>query len=165
MLRFLVAAFLSTLLAIAPASADERGFFEGIKGKWAGSGEIVAGKFKGTRFTCFFNGDLPQAVMGMSIDGNCRVGVFNQKMKADVAKRGGRYKGAFLDGAKGEGLDITGGRYLANKRAFVMDLKRKQLRGVMRAQLRGEDNMNISISVRVNDDYVPVIGLNLKRRG
>ena len=102
--------------------------------------------------------------MGMSIDGNCRVGVFNQKMNAAVSKRGGRYRGEFLDGAKGEGLDITGGRYLASIRAFVMDLKRKQLRGVMRAQLRGADKMNISISVLVNKDYVPVIGLNLKRR-
>ncbi|MEO0498618.1 MAG: hypothetical protein AAF141_14855 [Pseudomonadota bacterium] len=165
MLRFLSAFIVSLLLVMAPAHADERGFFQGIKGKWAGSGEIVAGKFKGTRFTCSFDGDLPQAVMGMSIDGNCRVGVFNQKMNADVSKRGGRYRGEFLDGAKGEGLDITGGRYLASKRAFVMDLKRKQLRGVLRAQLRGADRMNISISVLVNKDYVPVIGLNLKRRG
>ncbi|MEN0087343.1 MAG: hypothetical protein AAF737_02795 [Pseudomonadota bacterium] len=164
MLRFFVAAFISILMVLAPAQADERGFFNDIKGKWAGSGEIVAGKFKGTRFTCSFDGDLPDAVMGMSIDGNCRVGVFNQKMSADVRKRSGRYRGAFLDGAKGEGLDITGGRYLASKRAFVMDLKRKQLRGVMRAQLRGADKMNISISVLVNKDYVPVIGLNLKRR-
>ncbi|MEM1365543.1 MAG: hypothetical protein AAGH82_07300 [Pseudomonadota bacterium] len=164
MLRFLVAVSISLFLTVLPAQADERRFFQDIKGKWAGSGEIVAGKFKDTRFTCFFDGDLPQAVMGMSIDGNCRVGVFTQKMKADVSKSGGRYRGAFLDGAKGEGLDIVGGRYLASKRAFVMDLKRKQLRGVMRAQLRGEDKMNISISVRVNNDYVPVIGLNLKRR-
>ena len=165
MFRFTLAFLASLLLVTAPVAADEQTFFNDIKGKWAGSGEIVAGKFKGTRFTCYFDGDLPGAIMGMNIDGNCRVGVFNQKMNASVSKSGGKYRGSFLDGAKGEGLDIVSGRYLNGKQAFVMDLKRKQLRGAMRAQLRGQNRMNISISVLVNKEYIPVIGLDLKRRG
>jgi hypothetical protein len=148
-----------------PAQADEQTFFNDIRGKWTGSGEIVAGKYKGTRFTCVFDGDLPGAIMGMNIDGNCRVGVFNQPMKANVAKKGGKYRGAFLDGAAGKGLDITSGRFLKGKRAFVMGLKRKQLTGAMRAQMSGKNKMNISISVLVNEKYIPVIGLDLKRRG
>ena len=161
LLTFIFAAFVLT----AYAQADEKTFFNGIKGKWAGSGQIVAGKYKGTHFTCFFDGDLPESIMGMSIDGNCRVGVFNQKMNAKVSKRGSKYKGSFLDGAKGKGLDIVSGRFLKGKKAFVMDLRRKKLVGAMRAQLISQDKMNISISVLVNKKYIPVIGLDLKRRG
>ena len=152
------------LLLASPSFAGERNFFGNIKGKWQGAGEIVAGKYKGTRFTCVFDGNLPQSLLGMTIDGNCRVGVFNQKMNANVAKRGGRYKGMFLDGAKGKGLDIVSARFLKGYKGFVMDIRRKQLVGAMRAQMMSNDKMNISISVLVNKKYIPVIGLNLNRK-
>ena len=43
----------------------------------------------------------------MSLDGGCRVGLFTQNMSASVEKVKGRYKGLFMDGAAGNGLDIT----------------------------------------------------------
>ena len=30
-------------------------FFQSVEGKWVGPGEIVAGKYKGTKFTCSFD--------------------------------------------------------------------------------------------------------------
>ena len=70
----------------APVSASERdrAFFQSIEGSWAGAGEIVAGKYKGTKFNCTFAGTTPAKKLGMALDGGCRVGVFMQKMSASV---------------------------------------------------------------------------------
>src|SRR5690349_8113640 len=59
-----------------PAAAGERDrqFFRSIEGSWAGAGEIVAGKYKGTKFNCTFAGSTPAKKLGMSLDGGCRVG-------------------------------------------------------------------------------------------
>jgi len=165
MKRLLISILAISALGTAPAAANsEAKFFKKIEGKWQGNGEIVAGKYEDTRFSCSFDGDLPEKLLGMSIDGNCRVGIFSQPMNASVQKKGGRYKGLFLDGAKGKGLDITSGRLLRGKDAFVMNIKRKNLIGAMRAQMFGNDKMNISISVKVDGKYIPVIGLDLKRK-
>ena len=86
--------FLFTLLAClfysSLASASDRIFFNGIQGKWSGPGEIVAGKFKGTKFVCTFGGTNPNAKTGMDVDGSCRVGVFSQPMNAKILKTAGR---------------------------------------------------------------------------
>ena len=106
-------AILSTILSLAasvavaagaaqPAAAGERDrtFFQSVEGSWAGAGEIVAGKYKGTKFTCTFAGTTPAKKLGMALDGGCRVGVFMQKMSASVIQSGkAGYEGRFMDGA------------------------------------------------------------------
>jgi len=166
MLRFAVS--LSILAAIAAPTGVQAGtadrdaaLFSSIEGTWAGPGEIVAGKYKGTKFTCNLTGETPNGKVGMSLDGSCRVGVFTQPMSAKVERRGGGYRGSFLDGAGGNGLDIIGGSVTGQKAVFTIN--RKELKGAMLAKLTGEDAMNVTISVRVNNDLVPVIGMNLKR--
>ncbi len=52
-----------------------------------GPGEIVAGKYKGTKFTCTLDGTTPAEKAGMTLDGSCRVGIFNQPMKATSRPR------------------------------------------------------------------------------
>jgi hypothetical protein len=158
----------ATILAISalcssPALADnsDSAFFKKVTGKWAGPGEIVAGKYKGTKFTCNFDGSTATASNGMTMDGTCRVGVFTQAMKATVAMSGGSYKGSFLDGSSGKGLDITAGNVAGNRATF--SLNRKQLNGAMLARLTSGSDMNVTISVRVNKEMVPVIGMSLKR--
>ena len=153
--------FLTTLILGSAALASDKVFFEGVQGKWSGPGEIVAGKFKGTKFVCTFDGSNPAGKVGMNIEGSCRVGVFNQKMSAHVVKSGSKYKGAFLDGAKGEGMDVLGGRY--TKGRIVVDIKRNELNGIMVVNLSDPDQMKATISVRHNKTLVPVIGMNLKR--
>ncbi|MFZ1814134.1 MAG: hypothetical protein WBO55_02210 [Rhizobiaceae bacterium] len=161
--RFLsmVAAVLSFVFAANLAQAGEVQFYRSIAGKWTGPGEIVAGKYKGTKFTCNFNGITPNSRTGMSIDGYCRVGVFNQPMKASFERRGNGYSGQFLDGEAGEGMDVVGGRFLGSK--VVVDIKRKDLRGVMVTRLTSDDKLNITISVRVDKRLIPVIGMTLDR--
>lgn len=147
----------------AHATTSEAAFFRSIEGKWSGPGEIVAGKYKGTKFTCVFDGLKQEQKTGMNIDGYCRVGMFSQPMNAIVERAARGYSGTFLDGEKGEGMDITGGRYSSNR--LVVDIKRKDLRGVMVARRTGADSMQFTISVRVDGSLVPVIGFSLERTG
>lgn len=147
--------------ASAGASTKDAQFFTKLIGKWKGPGEIVAGKYKGTKFVCDFDGSTPQDKMGMTMDGSCRVGVFSQKMSAVINRAGKVYKGRFLDGAAGEGLDVVGGSVSPDR--VVLTLKRKQLNGAMLARMPNNNQMNVTISVHVNDELVPVIGMKLSR--
>lgn len=148
-----------------PAAAKDRDavFFQKVEGQWNGPGEIVAGKYKGTKFNCTFTGSTPSGQVGMSLDGSCRVGVFAQKMSASVKRRGRGYRGTFLDGATGKGLDITSGNIQGSR--VVFSLNRKKLKGAMLARLPNDNTMNVTVSVRVNKKLVPVVGMKLRRQG
>lgn len=145
----------------AQASEKDKSFFRTVEGQWSGPGEIVAGKYKGTKFTCNFTGATPDGKVGMSLDGACRVGVFTQKMSATVQRSGRGYEGTFMDGAAGKGLDVVGGRVEGKK--VTLALVRNQLKGAMLAKLPDKNTMNVTVSVRVDDELVPVIGMSLKR--
>jgi hypothetical protein len=145
----------------AAASDRDRQFFERIEGAWSGPGEIVAGKYKGTKFVCNFAGSTPEDKIGMALDGGCRVGVFNQEMSAKVERDRTGFRGTFLDGAAGKGLDVVGGTVKGEHAVFA--IHRNALTGAMRAHLSGKDTMNVTISVHVNEELVPVIGMTLKR--
>lgn len=154
---------LAAMLCAQPAVAADRDetFFRSVRGEWVGPGEIVAGKYKGTKFTCTLTGVTPNGKVGMTLDGSCRVGVFTQRMSASIERRGRGYRGTFLDGAAGQGLDIVGGSVTGSR--VVMSLNRNELKGAMLANLKGRDAMNVTVSVRVDKQLVPVIGMNLKR--
>ena len=159
----IITAIALALAAAFPAAASDRDarFFSKIEGKWRGPGEIVNGKYKGTKFTCVFDGLTPNNELGMTLDGGCRVGLFSQKMKAEVVRSGRSYTGTFMDGALGDGLDVIAGNVSRN--GVVLTLQRNQLRGAMLARLASEDQLNITVSVNVGDQLVPVIGMKLDR--
>ena len=146
----------------ASAAEPDKQFFRTVEGKWVGPGEIVAGKYKGTKFTCSFDGSTPDNKTGMTLDGDCRVGVFTQKMSATVERKGRDYKGNFMGGAAGSGLDIIGGN-VVDARKVVFTINRNQLRGVMQARIPDDNSMTVTIAVRVDQQLVPVIGMSLKR--
>lgn len=154
------------LVAAAPAAASERDmrFFRNVEGVWSGPGEIVAGKYKGTKFTCRLNGTTPAGKAGMTLDGSCRVGVFSQRISATVEKsaRGG-YRGKFLDGAAGEGLDILSGN--VNGKGVTFSISRNQLQGALSARVPDPKSMTVSVSVKVDRQMVRVIAMNLTRVG
>ena len=152
------------LLLASPALARDKDiiFFESVAGSWKGPGEIVAGKYKGTKFVCNLSGDAVEGnAAGISLDGHCRVGVFNQKMSALITRKGATYTGQFLDGSAGDGLDIVSGKITGDR--AVMGINRKTLNGAMIARLHDEETMNVTISVKVGREMVPVIGMTLKR--
>lgn len=159
------AAVLPVLAApVAAFSADgDEQFFRSVQGVWTGPGEIVAGKYKGTKFTCRLNGSTPDGKVGMKLDGSCRVGVFSQRMSATVERKGRGYRGIFLDGAAGEGLDIVSGSVDGKKVTF--SISRNQLNGSMSARLPNKDSMNVSVSVKVDRQMIRVIAMDLKRTG
>jgi uncharacterized protein (DUF2147 family) len=146
----------------ADAASRDKAFFQSIAGTWRGPGEIVAGKYKGTKFTCNLTGNaLPGDTTGVKLDGTCRVGVFQQPMTAEIVQKGNSYSGKFLDGAAGKGLDVTSGT--VNDGNVVLGLNRQKLNGAMIARIENDKTMNVTISVKVNDQMVPVIGVSLKR--
>ncbi|MCM2292803.1 hypothetical protein NAC44_10755 [Allorhizobium sp. BGMRC 0089] len=153
------------LVSAQPALAAQKDkiFFHSVAGLWSGPGEIVAGKYKGTKFNCNLTGEpVEGSDPGIKLGGTCRVGVFSQPMNAVIALKSGTYKGQFLDGAQGKGLDIISGQ--VNDGRAVMAINRSKLNGAMVASLEGEKAMNITISVKVDDQMVPVIGLHLDRQ-
>jgi hypothetical protein len=156
---FAAATFATTM----PADAGNRdkGFFQGVAGEWSGPGEIVAGKYKGTKFNCSLSGTTEGNAVGITLDGYCRVGVFKQPMKAVIHAAGRTYKGQFLDGAAGKGLDIVSGNVTGQK--MVVGLSRAKLNGAMIARLQGNNTMTVTISVKVEDQMIPVIGMSLNR--
>ncbi|MET3790198.1 hypothetical protein [Aquamicrobium terrae] len=161
----LALAMSATAMLPATASAGERDkqFFQSVEGKWVGPGEIVAGKYKGTKFTCTFTGSTPELKVGMTLDGSCRVGVFTQQMTATVEHKGrGGYKGSFMGGSSGNGLDIVAGN-VVDTRKVVFAINRNQLNGVMQARIPDDQSMVVTVSVKVDKQVVPVIGMNLKR--
>ncbi|HEV7437806.1 hypothetical protein [Rhizobium halophilum] len=146
----------------ASAASTDKAFFRNAAGTWKGPGEIVAGKYKGTKFNCQLTGEpAPDGETGIKLDGTCRVGVFKQPMSAVITESGKGYTGKFLDGAQGKGLDIVSGAVKGDK--VVVGINRAQLNGAMVASLRGNNVMNITISVKVEEQMVPVIGLTLDR--
>ncbi len=147
---------------VVPAKADsDEVFFQRVSGQWSGPGEIVAGKFAGTKFVCNFAGAQHAKKVGVELEGSCRVGLFSQPMRAEVVRSGRSYRGAFQDGAAGKGLDIVSGEVAGDR--MVVGLDRKQLKGAMIARLADDDSLAITVSVRVSSQLVPVIGMNLKR--
>lgn len=137
-------------------------FFNTVAGNWSGPGEIIAGKYKGTKFVCTFTGESKSGTTGMSLDGNCRVGVFTQRMSASFQHNGRDYRGKFMDGAAGKGLDIISGNVVDGEKV-ILAVNRAQLDGVMQARLPDENSMKVTVSVKVENKLVPVIGVNLKR--
>jgi hypothetical protein len=152
------------LAGSAQGAERDRKFFQSVEGDWSGPGEIVAGKYKGTKFNCTFNGSTPATKLGMTLDGSCRVGVFTQKMSATIEHKGAKkgYKGTFMDGAQGKGLDIVSGNVVDGGKV-VLAINRNQLKGVMQARVSNNNTMNVTVSVRVEKELVPVIGMSLKR--
>ena len=138
-----ISLFACALFAFSAQAKDkdkDAEFFQTVEGQWVGPGEIVAGKYKGTKFTCTLDGSTPDETAGMTLDGNCRVGIFNQPMKATIARSGG----------------IAGDR-------VVLNITRKQLTGAMLAKFTGDNTLNVTISVRLEDTLIPVVGMTLKR--
>ncbi len=160
--KFIAAFAVAAFTSMSAAHAGDQAFFAKAGGTWKGPGEIVAGKYKGTKFNCDLMGDPnPSGKTGLTLDGKCRVGIFSQPMKAIIARAGNSYKGTFLDGADGKGLDIISGNVTGNK--VVVGLNRKDLDGAMIAHMKGADVLNVTIAIKVREKYVPVIGMTLSR--
>ena len=97
----------------------------------------------------------------MALDGTCRVGLFTQAMNADRARKRAATTASFLDGAKGKGIDIVSGNVQGKPRGARPH--GTSCNGAMLARLADADTMNVTISVKVEASWFPVIGMSLKR--
>ncbi|TPW29774.1 hypothetical protein FJU08_13300 [Martelella alba] len=157
-------AAIALLMSGLPAAAepDDSPFFTAIAGAWSGKGEIIGGTMKGKRFSCSLDGKpLTSQKTGFTLQGSCRSGLFSKHVEA-VFERGDQgFTGRFLDGAAGEGLDVTGGS--VTPRQAVLDISREDIDGALITTLNGDDTLNITISLYGTSRLVPVIELSLER--
>lgn len=159
----LIASTLIGLPVTAAAESEDSLFFRDVTGTWQGPGKIVEGKMKGTSFKCTLDGlpmDAPAS--GFRLDGTCRSGLLSQRVTAEFIQDGDGYRGQFLDGADGDGLDVTGGNI--NGRVAVLDVQRDDVKGAVVTNLMSDDDLNITIMIRGATQFIPVIGLSLKRQ-
>lgn len=157
----LMTVIMTMICHTAIASESDEAFFHSVEGSWSGSGNVVAGKYKGTKFSCKLIGSTPGFVSGMKLNGSCNVGMFSQSVNASIVAVGETYQGEFNNGSHGEGLDIISGEVINN--TVVLNLNRKQLDGVMTASVDERSNMSVMISVKVAEELIPVIEMNLKQ--
>ena len=82
-------------------------------------------------------------------------------MRQRLQELGADHLGGPFDGAAGEGLDIVSGK-VSGKRV-TMNINRSKLSGAMTARIPNANAMNVAVSVRVDDQMIRVIGMDLKR--
>ena len=99
----------------------------------------------------------------MSLEADYRVGVFSQKMSTTIEqKERSGYRDKFLDSSEGKGLNIVSCSVI-DGRKVVLSINRKQLNGVLQARILDKNSMHITVSVRAEKHFVPVIGMRLSR--
>lgn len=161
----LIASFLIIIAACtanaAGAASQDKQFLQSIAGQWNGSGEVVAGKYKGAKFNCAFSSISEIAGTGMTLDGNCRLGMFSQPIKARFIRNATGYHGTFNNGSRAQGLDIVSGKI--KKNYMIFELNREQFNGSMQARLADSNSMNIILAIKAEEIIIPVIGLKLVR--
>ena len=67
-----------------------------------------------------------------------------------------------MDGAAGRASTSSPATSSTAARSCLA-INRNQLQGVMQARLPDDNTMKVTVSVRVDETMVPVIGMNLKR--
>jgi len=145
----------------AMAATNSGAFLQSVRGAWSGKGQVVAGRYKGIKFSCNFTAPDAADPDNVQFNGSCRTGIFSQPIKASISRRGGTYQGQFNKGAQADGMDITAGQI--NDRSMVLQLNRDKLKGSMTAQLSGENQLRVTLAVQIDDESIPVIGMDLTR--
>lgn len=156
--------FLALSLVSASANSSETDFLAKLQGSWAGSGRVLAGPDRGTNFKCNLAGKPSRTGIKISMNGKCSVGRLSARMGASIkySEGVGKYVGRFLNGARGNGLDIYGDR-AGNQ--LKLRLTRGRTQGNMDLLLQRKDLMRVIISVYdpKNRRSIPVIAMDLKK--
>ncbi|KAA6405949.1 hypothetical protein [Candidatus Tokpelaia sp.] len=155
--------FLSVFMNLPAAQAvDYRAaFLQSVRGQWSGKGEVVAGRYKGIKFSCKLSTPTAENEMEMNLDGTCRTGIFSQPVKARISRRGSTFHGSFNEGAQANGLDIIAGAI--HKNHMTLELNRDKLNGNIIARLEGDNLLHITLAVKIDEEIIPVIGMDLNR--
>lgn len=151
-------------VASGHAADSETDFLAQFKGKWSGTGRVLAGPDKGTDFKCALNGKPSRTGVKISMDGKCSIGRLSARMGASIKYSAGvqKYIGRFMGGAKGNGMDIYGDR---RGNALKLRLSRGTTQGSMDLLLQKKDLMRVIISVTDSERgrTIPVIAMDLNK--
>lgn len=158
---------LSAALALAalPARADDAAdFMQRFSGEWMGSGQLLFGE--GTHFGCELKGDPSTTRLSFDMTGRCWMGAFSMPVTARLRYNSETraFYGAFLDGAKGAGVDIVGAR---KAEGVSLKLMREDAQGRLTAETVSPDQMKVMMFYRDpgSGRELPVVAMGFERKG
>jgi len=165
------AAFLIALASLGPAPAaaapkDATLFVGQFAGEWRGTGKVLFGPQRGLKFHCALNGLTAPAATSFRMTGRCWSGLLSAKVHAELRydPKTRRFQGGFMGGAKGDGVDIVGGR---RGKGFSLQLSRGAARGELAATPVNDGQMRVSILLTDprGKRSIPVVAMGFARPG
>ncbi|SEQ35111.1 hypothetical protein SAMN05216548_10459 [Faunimonas pinastri] len=169
----LTALFLSCAVSVAAFAAPARAnddaavFMAKFSGEWMGIGRILIGPQVNSKFYCSLDGDPTHTQLTFNMKGKCWMGKLSAPVFADLHYNNDnqRFYGAFLDGARGNGVDIIGER--KGPDGFDLKLTRGSNSGVISASPVGDNQINATLLLHdgINNRDVPVVAMGIYRKG
>jgi len=149
-----------------PAHAGEAtDFMARFSGEWLGSGQLLVGSENGLKFDCELDGDPSRTQLTFAMKGRCWMGVLSAPVYATMRYNAetNRFYGEFMDGSRGNGLDIVGARA---GDGFSLQLTRGPAQGRLTAETVNPDQMKITIFLRdrANNRELPVAAMGFTRK-
>lgn len=153
--------------AALPARADDAAeFMARFSGDWTGAGELLVGPETGLQFNCDLSGEPSRTQLTFGMKGRCGLGALSAPVHARMRYNAetNRFYGEFMDGARGDGLDIVGARA---GDGFSLQLTRGAAQGRLTAEAVTPDELRIVIFYvdRANNRELPVAAMGLTRKG
>ncbi|MHA1190367.1 MAG: hypothetical protein ACTSSQ_07955 [Alphaproteobacteria bacterium] len=161
----LVAPVSTPAMAAGAEAVDAALFMNKFSGEWRGTGKVLLGPDSGLKFHCRLDGDPSKSRLTFGMKGRCWIGKFAAPVFARLRynRETNRFYGAFMDGAKGQGVDIVGERRGAG---FKMKLSRGTAQGRLMAEPIGDDELKVVISLydRRNKREIPIVAMGFAKK-
>ena len=168
MSRFASLAVLAALClgpANAARAADPTAFMEKFSGAWLGTGQLLIGSDNGLQFHCELNGDPSRTRLTFGMTGRCWMGRLSAPVHAQLRfyAEGDRFYGEFMDGAKGDGVDVVGE---GAGEGFAMQLSRGPVQGRLVADAVNADQLKVMLyyKSRAQSREIPVVAMGFTRK-
>jgi len=162
-LAILALSFASTTSA---EENDAAAFMEQFSGEWRGTGKLLVGPETGLKFHCALDGDPSRTELTFNMKGKCWSGRLSAQVYARLHFNAetNRFYGDFLDGAKGNGVDVIGER---EGSGFSLVLSRGMAQGELVAKPAGRNKMTITILLKdsTRTRSMPVAAMGFARKG
>ena len=161
-----LAALLATLPALPAQAGDPYKVAERFSGEWLGTGQLLIGPQTGLKFHCELSGD-PRGtkVMSFKMKGRCWMGAMSAPVFAELRynEETDRFYGEFMDGAKGDGVDIVADEA---PDGISMRLSRGSVRGNLTAETVNHAQMRAVLSLVDSGSKreFPVVAMGFARK-
>lgn len=166
MFRACAAALFAFGLTAPAAAGDPSATVERFAGDWLGTGQVLIGSQTGLKFHCELSGDPRQTqILTFSMSGRCWMGSLSAPVYAKLRynEETGRFYGAFMDGAEGNGVDIVG---TEAEGGVALQLSRGAIKGNLVAEAINGNQMRALLSIvdTFGNRELPVVAMGFARK-